>query len=169
MLIIKTLILLITLLPVDSRWQKIETNQHISFLFPNTSQTFKRTINGIPSTVYQTKDLVCVFGVVCSDFSSKFPQAMTPEEALLIYDELKKGSVETEGSKLKKENNIPFENMLIKEIEYTFMKDKYEMTYFKRFIFRDNFVYQVTIGGKTRYMNDVVSEKDIFFNSIKFN
>lgn len=169
MFIIKTLILLIALLPADSRWQKIETDQHISFLFPNSSQMFKRSTNGIPSTVYQTKDLVCTFGVVCSDFSSKLPQTMTSEEALLIYDELKKGSVEIEGYKLKKEINVPFETMLIKEIEYTVTKDKYEMTYFKRFVFRDNFVYQITIGGKNRYMNDILAEKEIFFNSIKFN
>ena len=58
--------------------------------------------------------------------------------------------------------------MLIKEIEYTILKDKYEMTYFKRFIFRENYIYQISIGGRTRHQDIILEEKEIFFNSITF-
>lgn len=58
--------------------------------------------------------------------------------------------------------------MLIKEIEYTILKDKYEMTYFKRFIFRENYIYQISIGGRTRHQDVILKEKEIFFNSITF-
>lgn len=71
MLVLKLLLSLLTLLPTDARWQRIETDQHISFLFPNNVQKLHRKTNGIPSYIYQTKDLTCVFGVVCSDFSNQ--------------------------------------------------------------------------------------------------
>ena len=51
---------------------------------------------------------------------------------------------------------------------YSIIKDKYEMTYFKRFIFRDKMVYQITIGGKTRLLDILKKEREIFFNSIYF-
>lgn len=69
---------------------------------------------------------------------------------------------------LKKENTVPCEGMLIKEIEYSVMKDKFEMTYFKRFIFRENYIYQISIGGRTRHLDMIEKEKEIFFNSVSF-
>ena len=69
---------------------------------------------------------------------------------------------------IKRENTVPYENMLIKEIEYTIIKDNYEMTYFKRFIFRENYIYQISIGGRTRHSEILKQEKEIFFNSVSF-
>lgn len=167
MLIIKILLLLTTLFPTDGQWQRINTPQQISFLFPGPAEILKKTTGGITSNIYQAKDLVCVFGVVCSDFSAKGLE-MDHETVLQVYEQMKKGSVEMETAILKGEKTVPYENMIIKEIEYSIIKDNFEMTYFKRFIFRDNFVYQVSIGGKTRHMDYINKEKEIFFNSINF-
>ena len=49
------------------------------------------------------------------------------------------------------------------------MKDEHEMTYFKRFIFRDNCMYQLTIGGKTEDLEEIKPQKEKFFNSVRFN
>lgn len=42
------------------------------------------------------------------------------------------------------------------------------MTYFKRFIFRDNCMYQVSIGAKTEDLKEMEPQKNKFFNSIAF-
>ena len=70
---------------------------------------------------------------------------ITSEYAQILYEELKKGSLSIETAILKEEKTIPYENMIIKEIQYSIYKDKYEMTYIKRFIFRDNYIYQISI------------------------
>lgn len=168
MLILKTLLLLAALLPTDSKWQRVTTDQHISFLFPNNSQTLKRDNDGIKSTIYQTKDLVCVFGVVCSDFSRKNID-MSVENLQTLYEQFKKSSINIPTAILKGERTIPYEDMLIKEIEYSILKDNYEMTYFKRFIFRDNYVYQISIGGRTRHLDILNEERETFFNSVNFH
>lgn len=93
---------------------------------------------------------------------------MNQTNAVALYEQLRNGSVDMESAILKNEQTIPYENMLIKEIEYSIIKDKYEMTYFKRFIFRDKMVYQITIGGKTRLLDILKKEREIFFNSIYF-
>ncbi|GHV68450.1 hypothetical protein FACS1894199_15710 [Bacteroidia bacterium] len=119
------------------------------------------------SFIYQTKNNVCVFGVVCTDFSKgRIP--LTDEYALQIYEQLRIGSVAMETAILKGEKTIEYDNMLIKEIEYSVMKDVFEMTYFKRFIFRDNMVYQISIGGRTRHTDLINAEREIFFNSVYF-
>ena len=168
MLLFKILFIALTILPVDGKWQRIKTDEKISFLFPNNKQKLNRTTNGIPSTIYQTKDLTCVFGVVCSNMSSKKID-LTNETALALYHELKTGSLEVPTAILKQEITVPYENMLIKEIEYSIIKDKFEMTYFKRFIFRENFIYQISIGGRTRHLDIILKEKNVFFNSILFS
>lgn len=167
MLIIKLLFLLSVLLPQSDGWQRIETDQGISFLFPNRAQHLKKETNGVISDIYQTKDLACVLGVVCSDFSNQQIE-LNRENTLALYEQLKNGSVDMETAILKNERTVPYENMLIKEIEYSIIKDKYEMTYFKRFIFRDNIVYQITIGGRTRLLDILQKEREIFFNSVYF-
>ena len=151
MLLIKISLLFSLLLPDSGKWQRIQTPECISFLFPNTPEKIVNTNNGIRSTIYQTKDLTCVFGIVCSDMS------------------LKKGSLSIETAILKEEKTIPYENMIIKEIQYSIYKDKYEMTYIKRFIFRDNYIYQISIGGRTRHMSVIQNEMETFFNSISFH
>ncbi len=148
-------------------WKRIDTQEHISFLFPNTVQSLTQENNGIRSHVYQTKDLTCVFGVVCSDFSNS-PLQITDETAPIIYEQMRKTSVGMESAILKDEKTIPYDNMLIKEIEYSIIKDNYEMTYFKRFIFRDNMVYQLSVGGRSRHREYILKGREIFFNSVQF-
>lgn len=82
---------------------------------------------------------------------------------------LKKGVYPSKRQILKEEKTIPYENMIIKEIQYSIYKDKYEMTYIKRFIFRDNYIYQISIGGRTRHMSVIQNEMETFFNSISFH
>lgn len=167
MLILKLLFLWSALFPQSGGWQRIETGQGISFLFPNGAQHLKKETNGILSDIYQTKDLACVLGVVCSDFSNQKIE-LNRENTLALYEQLKNGSVDMETAILKNERTVPYENMLIKEIEYSIIKDNYEMTYFKRFIFRENMVYQITIGARTRLLDILQKERDIFFNSVYF-
>lgn len=167
-LLFKILFIALTLLPAENNtWQRIKTNEQISFLFPNHPQKLNKLVNGIPSTIYQTKDLTCVAGVVCSDLSAKKIK-LTDEIALALYEELKKGSLNIKTAILKNETTVPYDNMLIKEIEYSIIKDNYEMTYFKRFIFRGNYIYQISIGGRSRHMELIKKEREIFFNSISF-
>lgn len=168
MLLLKILLITLSLIVPEEKWQRINTTEQISFLFPNTPQKLKKMVNGIPSTIYQTKDLTCVAGVVCSDMSSKKIK-LTSEMASALYEELKTGTLNLESAILKKETSVPYDNMLIKEIEYSIIKDKYEMTYFKRFIFRDNYIYQISIGGRTRHMDIIKQERETFFNSISFS
>jgi len=168
MFIFKLLFMLLLLQPTSSAWQRVETESHISFLFPNTPQKLTQQTDGIRSKIYQTKDLTCVFGVVCSDFSNSKIE-INDETVLPLYEQLKKGSLSVETAILKDEKTVPYENMLIKEIEYSIIKDNYEMTYFKRFIFRENMVYQISIGGKTRHREYIEKGREIFFNSIIFD
>lgn len=167
MILLKLLIIAL-LLPVgEEKWIRVETDQHVSFLFPNTPQKIEKNVDGIPTVIYQTKDLVCVAGIVCSDMTSKnYP----PDKATaaLLYEEMKKSTLSMGNVTLRNEISVPDENMLIKEIEYTIIKDKNEMTYFKRFIFRNNYIYQITIGARNRFMDMLKTEKEIFFNSITF-
>ncbi len=168
MLIIKLSLICAMLLSADTKWQRITTDEHISFLFPNKAEKLTRVTNNIPSHIYQTKNLVCVFGVVCSDFSNQNPDFLG-KDVTQLYEILKKESIAMETAILKSERTVPYENMLIKEIEYSIIKDSYEMTYFKRFIFRDKFVYQISIGGRTRHFENIKENRDIFFNSIHFD
>lgn len=167
MFILKLLLFSLLFVPGNELWKRIETGQGVSFLFPNNAQTFKRNINEIEAHIYQTKDLTCVFGVVCSDFSAAGLE-INPENVQQLYEQLKKGSLDLPTAILKDEKTIPYEGMLIKEIEYSLIKDNYEMTYFKRFIFRDNKVYQVSVGGRTRHRNYIERGRELFFNSFQF-
>jgi len=167
MTLLKILLFALALLPDETHWQRIHTQQGISFSFPNYPQKLERLVGGIPSVIYQTKDLTCVAGVVCSDLSSRKIE-LTNEHARVLYEELKAGTVGQEGVTLKNETNIPDDRMFIYEIAYTTFKDNYQMTYFKRIIFRENYIYQITIGGRTRHLDIIQREKEIFFNSVSF-
>lgn len=167
MLLFKILLLALPLFPATDQWQRVRTDEKISFLLPDIPQKTKEITNGIPSTIYQAKDLVCIAGAVCSDLTPKKIK-LTAETVLLFYQELKNSTLKLETATLKNERTVPYENMLIKEIEYSIIKDKYEMTYFKRFIFRDNYIYQISIGGRTRHMDMLKQAKDTFFNSVTF-
>lgn len=165
--ILKLLIVFLPFLTASQQWYRVKTDEKISFLFPNVPQKSTEIINGIPSTIYQTKALAYVTGVVCSDLSSKKIE-LSGEIALLFYEELKKSTLDIETAIIKNEKTVPYDGMLIKEIEYSIIKDKYEMTYFKRFIFRDSFIYQISIGGRTRHLRFIQEARETFFNSVSF-
>ena len=164
---LKLLLLALLFTPAPDSWLRVTTTEQISFLFPNRPQKLTKVVNGIPSVIYQTKDNACVTGVVCTDMSVKKVK-LTNELAQAIYNELKAGTLAAEGTTLREENTVPYDNMLIKEIVYTVNKDKYEMTYFKRFIFRENFIYQLSIGGRSRHLDALWQEREMFFNSVSF-
>lgn len=164
--LLRLIYLLTALFPHSDTWERITTDQ-ISFLFPNHPQKLERLINNIPSTIYQTKDLACVLGIVCSDISA-MGISITPENISPLYEEFKAGSLMLETAQLKKEITIPSDSVFIKEIEYTIMKDNHEMTYFKRFIFKNKYIFQISIGGRSRHRDIIETKKEIFFNSISF-
>ena len=167
MLLIKISLLFSLLLPDSGKWQRIQTPECISFLFPNTPEKIVNTNNGIRSTIYQTKDLTCVFGIVCSDMSSKKIR-ITSEYAQILYEELKKGSLSIETAILKEEKTIPYENMIIKEIPEPLV-DVDGPLQFQPALLDYNDIYQISIGGRTRHMSVIQNEMETFFNSISFH
>lgn len=159
---------LLVLTPPQEDWVKIRGDQHISFLFPNRGQRVKKDTKDIHSWIFQTKNITCVFGVVCTQLVKEkgVLDAFTLNQ---LYLKMKKESVSMPSARLTSERTIPQRNMDIKEITYTIMKDDHEMTYYKRFIFRDNYMYQITIGCRTGQMNELLPQKDKFFNSVTFD
>ena len=147
----KILLLALSLItPEETTWVRVNAPEGISFLFPNAPQKITKNVDGIPTVIYQTKDLACVAGVVCSDLSAKHLR-MDGKMALQIYENMKAATLEMETVVLRDEMTVPYDNMLIKEIQYSITKDNHEMTYYKRFIFRDNHIYQINIGAQNRY------------------
>lgn len=169
MSILKIILIGLLLLPPEKDdWVKINGDNYISFSFPSRGERLKKEVNGMRSWIFQTKNITSVFGVVCTQ--------LTKEKGVLdaytvnqLYISMKKESVALPTAKLVSETIIPGKNMEIWEICYTIMKDEYEMTYFKRFIFRDNCMYQLTIGGKTEDLEEIKPQKEKFFNSIRFD
>lgn len=148
-------------------WVKIKGDYQITFLFPSRSERLKKDVNNIRSWIYQTKNATCVFGVVCTQ--------LTKEKGVLdaytlnqLYIAMRKELVAMPTAKVLSEKRIPSKNTEIWEINYTVVKDKEEMTYFKRFIFRDNCMYQVSIGAKTEDMEELEPQMRKFFNSVVF-
>lgn len=165
--------LLLILLPIPqtefatSEWKRVTTEQGISFLFPSYPQHKQQMTGNFHSDVYQTKDIACVYGVVASDFSNQ-PEFFAPENIQSFYDQMLKGSLEVPTAILKDERSVEFDGILIKEIEYSVIDGKYEMTYFKRFIFRAPYIYQISIGGRSRHRDFLLQNREIFFSSISF-
>lgn len=155
------------LLPQQEDWVRIHGDPYMSFLFPNQGERLKKDVNKMRSWIFQTKDSVCVYGVVCTQ--------LTKEEGVLdsytlnqLYLALKKESVSMPTAVLREEKVYLDRHMDIREIRYTIMKDKREMTYYKRFIFRDNCMYQITIGALTGQKDELERCKKKFFDSVKF-
>ena len=162
------LIGLLVLAPEKDGWVRINGDNYISFFFPSRGERLKKEVNGMRSWIFQTKNITSVFGAVCTQ--------LTKEKGVLdaytvnqLYISMKKESVALPSANLVSETVIPSKNMEIWEICYTVMKDEHEMTYFKRFIFRDNCMYQLTIGGKTEDLEEIKPQKEKFFNSVRFN
>ncbi len=157
----------LSLLSPDSKeWIRTKSNtSNISFKMPLKHQHIHSNQNGIQSEIFQTKDLTCVYGIVASKFkNTNFNQQPIDK----IYNVMKEGSLLEQSAVLKSEQTVAYQKMLIKEIQYSIVKEKMEYIYYKRFIFRNNFVYQISIGAFNRHLNELEANKDIFFNSIKF-
>ncbi|MGL5681990.1 MAG: hypothetical protein ACRDDZ_02910 [Marinifilaceae bacterium] len=151
-----------------NNWQRVEDDKYkIAFSAPNKPEKVSRFSGKIPVVVYQTKNNIAVMGIVCSDFAQGGIQ-ITGETTARLYEEMKAGSLEIPTAILKKEQTVPFNDMLVKEIEYTVISNRQEMTYFKRFIFRDGVVFQMTIGGRTRHRAQLEELKGMFFGSLSF-
>lgn len=170
MIILKYLLIgLLFLVPEKKEeWVKIQGDPYISFFFPNPGERLKKDVNKMRSWIFQTKNDTCVFGVVCTQ--------LTKEKGVLdaytinqLYLALKKESVSMPTAILREEKNIPGKQFDIREIYYTIMNDKQEMTYYKRFIFRDNCMYQITIGAPSNQLKALERQKKKFFDSVKFN
>ena len=151
------LIGILCLAPEKDGWVRINGDNYISFSFPSRGERFKKEVNNMRSWIFQTKNITCVFGAVCTQ--------LTKEKGVLdeytinqLYISMKKESVSMPTAKLTGEKRIPDVDI-----------DEEEMTYFKRFIFRDNCMYQLTIGGKTEDLEELESQRDKFFNSVKFD
>ena len=69
---------------------------------------------------------------------------------------------------LKQETAVPDDSLFIRELEYTLAQGKYEMTYYRRFIFKGRRIYQASIGAQNRYIDLLQKKRETFFNSISF-
>lgn len=165
--ILKVLLVALCLVVPDGTWLQVNAPEGISFLFPNTPQKRTEDVNGIPSVIYQTKDLVCVAGIVCSDLSA----SEIPTDSLAmrqIYEMMKAATLGMETAVLKQETAVPDDSLFIRELEYTLAQGKYEMTYYRRFIFKGRRIYQASIGAQNRYIDLLQKKRETFFNSISF-
>lgn len=133
---------------------------------PVRHQHLNKELNGIQSEIFQTKDLTCVYGIVASNFK-KTDFSKQPIEK--IYQAMKEGSLLERSAVLKSEQSVAYKKMLVKEIKYSVIRKKKEYIYYKRFIFRKNFSYQISIGAFHRHLNELEANKEIFFNSIDFS
>lgn len=153
--------------PDKDQW--IQTNSDsskISFKMPIKHQRLEKELNGIQSEVFQTKDLTCVYGIVASKFKNANFSNQPVEQ---IYKAMKDGSLLEKSATLISENSLAYKRMLIKEIKYSVIREKKEYIYYKRFIFRKSFAYQISIGALHRHINELEANKKIFFNSIDFS
>lgn len=132
---------------------------------PNKIQVLKKELNEIKSQVFQTKDLTCVYGIVASKFKD---YNFSRQPITDIYKEMKEGSLFEGSAILMNEHSTIYKKMLVKEIKYSTLHQKTEYTYYKRFIFRGNYIYQISIGAMTRHANELDANKEIFFNTINF-
>ncbi len=149
------------------KWEKIVSEKSkISFSLPGKPYIQNKEMNDIQTEVFSFRDASTVFGIVASDFSSKnfnFNNSDYTE----FYEQMKASSLR-HTSKLVVEHAIPYQQMLGKEIVYTEMIGKKEYTYYKRFFFRNHYIYQVVIGGPSRIKQVLLDKKRLFFNSVVF-
>ena len=151
---------------IDPWIQTSSESSEISFKMPVKHQLLQKELNGIESEVFQTKDLTCVYGIVASKLKNTDFSKQPVDE---IYKAMKEGSLIDKSVILLSEISLPYKKMLIKEIKYSIMRKNKEYIYYKRFIFRKSFAYQITIGAYKRHINELEANKKIFFNSIDFS
>ena len=86
------LIGILCLAPEKDGWVRINGDNYISFSFPSRGERFKKEVNNMRSWIFQTKNITCVFGAVCTQ--------LTKEKGVLdeytinqLYISMKKESV----------------------------------------------------------------------------
>ena len=62
----------------NGEWQRVKTDHGVAFTMPENPTQNVTTQDGIPTYIYQCRDLSCVFGVVCADFNDK-KEMLQPE------------------------------------------------------------------------------------------
>lgn len=153
----------------NGEWHRVKTDHGIAFTMPENPTQNVTTQDGIPTYIYQCRDLSCVFGVVCADFNDK-KEMLQPEYMGSLVELLKAGSApKEEYGKIVAERLVQRQNPLIYEIKYTTEKDKVQWSYIKQFIITDRYIYQFNIGAKSRNTEQLQYEADLFFNSITYN
>lgn len=167
LILLSILICFTSLLNAQSiEWSKHKSEESkISFKMPNKIQILNKELNSIKSQVFQTKDLTCIYGIVASRFK-KYNFSKEPIND--IYKEMKAGSLYDNSAILLDEHSTIYKKMLVKEIKYSTVHQKTEYTYYKRFIFRGHYIYQISIGAMSRHANELEANKEIFFNTINF-
>lgn len=100
------LIGILCLAPEKDGWVRINGDNYISFSFPSRGERFKKEVNNMRSWIFQTKNITCVFGAVCTQ--------LTKEKGVLdeytinqLYISMKKESVSMPTAKLTGEKRIP--------------------------------------------------------------
>jgi hypothetical protein len=165
--ILSILLCLSTLLfAQEKKWieHKSEVSK-ISFKMPNELHVYNKENNGIKTTIFQAKDLTCMYGVVASFFGK---QDFTHQPIDEIYKEMKEGSLLEDAAIFVSEQTCVYQRMLVKEMKYTTLHKGMEYTYYKRFIFRGSFIYQISISAATRHTQELEAQKEIYFNSFTF-
>ena len=149
-------------------WVKTKSEKSkISFELPETPYIRNQEFNGITSEIFSHRDAANIYGIVASDFSG-LNLDFNHSDPTEYYIQMKEGSLLSSDTRLISEQSVTYKRLLGKEISYTMMLRNLEYTYFKRFFFKDQFIYQITIGGPTRMKRVLLDKKQIFFNSIQF-
>jgi hypothetical protein len=149
-------------------WVKTKSEKSkISFELPETPNVRNQELNGITSEIFSHRDAANIYGIVASDFSG-LDLDFNHSDPTEYYNQMKQGSLLSNNTRLISEQSVSYQRMLGKEITYTVMVGNLEYTYFKRFFFRDQFIYQIAIGGPTRMKQVLLDKKQIFFRSIQF-
>ncbi|RUT78398.1 hypothetical protein DLK05_08730 [Ancylomarina longa] len=152
----------------QSLWVKtVSEKSGVSFEMPGKPNLRNQDTDKISSEVFSLKDAVNVFGVVASDFS-KMGLNFTYSDPSEYYKEMRDASLVSSDAVLISERSVAYQKMLGKEITYAQLVGKHEYTYYKRFFFRGNFIYQFAIGGPSRMKNILLDKKNLYFNSIHF-
>lgn len=148
-------------------WHKVETGEGVTFTMPGEAVHEFSIQDGVLTHIYKSRDLNCIFGAVCANFSNK-KEMLAPEYHGSLVEILKLGSIPKEDyGKLVSEKLIQKDAPLIYEINYTTESNKIQWSYIKRFIITDSHIYQFTIGAKTRNTDQLKFESTLFFDSIE--
>lgn len=148
-----------------AEWFRVDADG-VSFMMPQRPEESVQTENGIPAHIYRTRNFLCIFGAVCSDFSGN-AEMLAPEYRGRMIEILKAGSVpKEEYGKLSGERLVSEENPFIYEITYTVQHDKIQWSYVKRFVIDGLHLYQFTAGSKTRHSDELKVESKRYFDSV---